>query len=351
MKREYIQGILYSQFDEKAGPKAEIWVPSSLSRKVQDLVSLKTINIFSGEGGIVPKSLAVIPFPSIQKKGLVKFMEIKDPERRGNAIDSSLTLLFDESDDLIFYKYIKNFESVFNQTAEKIIHLEEKKAKRKEIQTEIDRFHRNIRTILDELRDREFATQEVEFPVTADEEVDLKTYEYKIIVVGDPHVGKTSTILRFTDNAFRRTYIPTLGVNLSSKKIRYNSVHIKFILWDIAGQSKFQTMRRPFYKGADGLILVFDLTDQTSFQNVTSWYQDIKNTLQSAFPPGILLGNKNDLVADRQVSQKSIKNLAKKLGFNYFETSALTGENIPEAFQEMAKLLYGKKKGAKTSKK
>lgn len=344
LRKEYVKGIIYSQFDEKAGPSAVIWVPSSLSVKVQDLVSLKTINIFAGEGGEIPASLAIIPFPSINQKGLVRFMEIKDSNRRGSAIDSSLTLLFDEADDLIFYKYIKNFEELFNQTVAKIVQLEEKKAKRKQVQAEIDRFQKSVQGILTDLHDEEMAMQETEFPVTVEEEEpEFKSYEYKLIVVGDPHVGKTSTILRFTDNAFRRTYIPTLGVNLSSKTIRYDNLNVKFVLWDIAGQAKFQTMRRPFYKGADGLILVCDLTDPESFKNMERWYKDIKNTLGENTPPGLLMGNKNDLVADRKVQRKELTKLAKKLGFNSFETSALTGENIDEAFKTMANRIFKRK--------
>ena len=131
MAKDLIKGIVYSQFDEKAGPCARIWIPESLTEKIQDLISLKTINILAGESGKIPKSLGVIPFPSIRLKGLVKYMEIRDHDRRGKGVDCSLTLLFDEADDIIFYKYIKNFEQIFTRVAKKIITLEEKKSSEK----------------------------------------------------------------------------------------------------------------------------------------------------------------------------------------------------------------------------
>ncbi|NVM54233.1 MAG: GTP-binding protein [Candidatus Helarchaeota archaeon] len=350
MVKDFIKGIIYSQFDEKAGPRALIWIPPDLPEKVQDLISLKTINILAGENGVIPESLAVVPFPSIKLKGLVKYMEIKDPIRRGKAIDSSITLLFDEVDDLIFYKYIKNFEDLCSKTVKEIVKLEEKKAHRKQVQDEINKFQLNVQSILNELQEEEVSVQEsAAFAEVSGEGADLADYEYKLIVCGDPHVGKTSTILRFTDNAFRRTYIPTLGVNLSKKQIRYKDLNVKFVLWDIAGQSKFQTMRRPFYKGADGQLLVFDLTDLESFENITNWYKDIKTNLKGELR-GLIIGNKNDLVDQRKVEEENIKKLSQKLDLEFFEISALTGENINEVFYKLAELIY-ERKNEKPSKK
>ena len=342
MAKDLIKGIVYSQFDEKAGPCARIWIPDNLTEKIQDLISLKTINILAGEGGKIPKSLGVIPFPSIRLKGLVKYMEIRDHDRRGKSVDCSLTLLFDEADDIIFYKYIKNFEQIFTRLAKKIKTMEEKKVGEKLIREEIENFRGNLQNVLEELRQEEIVAKDVAFPEAAEEDGTRHDYEWKLIVVGDPHVGKTSTILRFTDNAFRRTYIPTMGVNLSKKQIRYKDINVKYILWDIAGQSKFQTMRRPFYTGSDGVLLVFDLTDPDSFQNVSNWYKDITDHLKKQID-GFILANKNDLVEERKVETKDIEKLAKKLNLGFYETSAKTGEHIPEVFQKMAEFIYNKK--------
>jgi len=342
MNKEFIQGIIYSQFDQKIGPTAIAWVPAKLSTNIKNLISLKTIQILAGEGGKVPESLAVIPFPSISLKGLVKYIEIKDTASRGLAIDSSITLLFNEADDTIFYKYMKNFESVFNEIEKGIKKLVEKKASGEEITEEIIKFKQRVQSFLEELRGSEVASKgALAFPAVKDSSK-LTRYRYKLIVCGDPAVGKTSTILRYTDNAFRRTYLPTIGVNLSEKEIVYKDADIKFVLWDIAGQSKFQKMRNYFYKGADGLLVVFDLTAPETFKNVPSWYKDIQTFLQEDLR-GLILANKSDLVAERKISTNQIAELAKNLNLEYFETSALTGENVVEAFTKIAELLYKKK--------
>ena len=164
-------------------------------------------------------------------------------------------------------------------------------------------------------------------------------------MVGDPRVGKTSTILRFTDQAFRGTYIPTMGVNLSEKQIQFEDDSIEFILWDIAGQSKFQTTRKHFYRGAHGLLLVFDLTRPETFKSVGKWQLDIRRHLDMEIP-GLIMANKNDLVDQRRVSIEEISKLADELGLEYFETSALTGENIDGAFYRLGDLILKKQKSA-----
>ncbi|HUX98145.1 MAG TPA: Rab family GTPase [Candidatus Deferrimicrobium sp.] len=341
IEKELIKGIIYSQFDDKAGPIPIVWVPSNISDELKNLISLKTINILAGDSEEIPESLAFIPFPSLNLKGLVKFIEIQDETRRGRTIDSSITLLFDEADDLIFYKYIKNFETIFADIAKKIINLAEKKASSKKLFEEMKKFENEIREILIELREGEVPKGKEAFPKAAEPE--STGYRYKLIVVGDPHVGKTSTILRYTDNAFRRTYIPTIGVNLSEKQIKYKENEIKFVLWDIAGQSKFQKMRNYFYKGADGQLLVFDLTAPESFANIPNWYKDIKLNLKGKVE-GLILANKNDLVNQRKVGNAEIAKLAGELNLEYFETSALTGDNINKVFERIADLLYQKGK-------
>ncbi len=341
MAQDLIKGIVYSQFDDKAGPTARVWIPSNLTEKIQDLISLKTINVLAGEGGKVPESLGVIPFPSIKQKGLVKYMEIRDHDRRGKGTDCSLTLLFDEADDLIFYKYIKNFEKIFAKVAKKLKKLEEKKVDKDLILSEIDQFQGSIRHVIEDLRKEEVSTKEGAFPEAAEKGVAGHDFEWKLIVVGDPHVGKTSTILRFTDSAFRRTYIPTMGVNLSKKQIKYKNINVKYILWDIAGQSKFQSMRKPFYTGSAGVLLVFDLTDPDSFHNVPHWYKDITGHLKRDLD-GFILANKNDLVKERKVKGEDIQKMAEKLHLGYYETSAKTGEHIADVFQQMAELIYNK---------
>ena len=299
---------------------------------------MKSLNILSGERGIVPKSLAIVPFPSAKLKGLIRTFEIRDINRRGGVIDTSIAILFDEAHDSIFYKYMNNFEGIFEKTVCKIINLEESKADKEQIEVELKRFYNNVLVTLEELFDSEISGEPEEFPTVEDEEAEIKVNRFKIVVCGDPAVGKTSTVLRFTDKTFRRTYIMTLGVNVTEKIIRIKNTQIKFVIWDIAGQSKFQMMRRHFYEGADGQLLIFDLTRPKTFQNIKKWYEDIKLYIKEELH-GFILGNKSDLIDQRKLFKDEILILAKELNLEYIETSALTGKNVDEAFYKLGELL------------
>jgi small GTP-binding protein len=341
MDESFIKGIVYSQFNEKFGPTATVWIPSTLSNQVKDLVSMKSISIMAGEGGKVPKSLTIVPFPSINMKGLIKSFEIKDEKRRGGFIDSALTLLFSEVNDLIFYKYITNFNVIFEECATAIANLEGEKANQEQIEAELGKLYNGATEILNDLQAVEITSPEPDtFPKEKEEAIGGKGFRFKVIVCGDPEVGKTSLVLRFTNKAFRRTYIPTIGVNISEKRVylKPKKATIEFVLWDIAGRSTFQKMRKHFYQGADGLLLVFDLTHPPSFKNIPKWYQDIKVTLKTDLF-GYLLGNKSDLVEQRKVNAEEIGTLTKELNLEYIEISALSGENVDNAFHRLADLL------------
>jgi len=348
MQKDLVKGVVYSQFNEKTGPEAVAWDPNDVEIEVRDLVSMKSINMLAGEGGLVPESLAILPFPSKKLKGLIKALEIKDKTRRGGAIDSSLTLLFDEADDIIFYKYIDNFDKIFNQSVTTIKALYETDPSSPKIKDELLSFHQNVLDTLNDLCAAEFACNEQEaFPTTeAEVKADSMTYLFKIVVCGDPSVGKTSTVLRFTDKAFRRTYIPTVGVNISEKQVNYDkeNINIEFVIWDIAGQAKFQMMRKHFYSGSDGILLLFDLTRPETFHDIKRWYSDIRTNLGTELH-GLILANKNDLLDQRQVSKDQITKVAEELSLEAVETSALTGENVDAAFAKLGKLLIQQKSG------
>jgi len=164
--------------------------------------------------------------------------------------------------------------------------------------------------------------------------------KFKVVVLGDPSVGKTSTILRFTDNVFLRAYIPTMGLNITQKIFNIGATIIELVLWDLGGQTKFESIRRKFYEGASILLLVFDLTNPMSFANVPKWYQDIKDYMKNNKAlNGYLVGNKNDLVNNRIVSETDAKKLSYSLDLEYLEISALTGYNVEITFQKIAKKL------------
>jgi len=337
MKNGSIVGVVYSKFDEKIGPHSPVWKPASLSNELKENVSLKSITVLAGEKGIIPKSLAIIPFPSVGMKGLVKLFAFKDEEVRGRKTQCAITVLFKEFDDVIFYKYINNFVDDFEDTATKIVKLEESDAENEEIKKEIGYFYEKVQEILKDLRDNEISKKDmVPFPIADASKKDLQVYRGKVIVCGDQEVGKTSIILRFTDKAFRKTYIPTIGVNITEKVVNLVDNAVELLLWDIAGQIKFQHIRKHFYEGANALILVFDLTRSDSFFNLRQWNKDICSNLESHIS-GIILCNKCDLKDQIIVTEEEINELARELNYDYLITSALTGDNINLAFDKIAK--------------
>jgi len=324
-----IKGVIYSKCDDKIGPFAFSWIPKGLPDDVKSLISMKSISILSGEGGLIPKSLAVLPFPSIHLKALIQCFELEDEASRGGFMDSSISILFDEADDPIFYKYMKNLEPLLREVVVRIKELEASGAERSEITDAISDFHDGASNLLNELRELEISMEKEEVLEMAEEEPG--SFKFKIIICGDLAVGKTSTVLRFTD--------PTMGVNISQKQIRFNkNTRVQFIIWDIAGQTKFMNVRKNFYGGAEGQLLMFDLTRIQTFKNVKTWYMDIRKFLKDDIC-GFLVGNKADLRSLRKISRDEISILEKELGLEYVEMSALTGENVDEAFQQLAKKL------------
>ncbi|GAG62487.1 unnamed protein product [marine sediment metagenome] len=324
--------------DEKVGPSPLLWFPLDLPEDIRMGVSIKSITMLTTDQGIVPKSLVITPFPSFSQKGLIKYIERADDSRRGGVALSSITLLFDEADDLIFYKYLDYLEPAFSESVQNLIELENRNVESVEIYAEINNLKKNLTEILDDLQHKEKSIVEGEaFPKEETEE-ELGGFNFKIIVCGDPSVGKTSTILRYTDNAFIRTYIPTLGVSISEKLIKVQEENVNLICWDIAGQSKFEVMRRHFYQGAEAVIVIFDLTNRKSFESVSGWYKDIKRYTEVYHKTiiGFILGNKEDLVSERKVSKKEASRVAKSLNIEYIETSAKTGKNLEKIFYRIA---------------
>jgi len=216
-----------------------------------------------------------------------------------------------------------------------IIKLETSGAEKQEINQAIESFNSDLHNILNELREAELSFKDEEaFPKEIKLEQLSNIHKFKLIVCGDPAVGKTSTILRFTEHAFKRSYLPTIGTNISEKRIQVKNRQIEYIIWDIAGQSKFQMIRKHFYTGADGLLLIFDLTRPSTLNNIRNWYKDIKNYIKNDLP-GFILGNKSDLIDLRKITDSDIQNLASELNLEYIETSALSGKNVEDAFHKL----------------
>ena len=340
MIEDLIYGIIYSEISDEVGPNPKIWIPTDMNEEQRMLITVKSVSLLTGEVEI-PKKIIMIPFTSFNLKGIVKYIEWNDEARRGGVARSIITLLFRDFDDLIFYKYMTDLEVVFNEIAEKLQDIEPLEASKIILTEEITDFQAKIVTTLKELSAAELSSQELErFPEEKEDEVD---YRFKIVVCGDPGVGKTSLILRFTNNAFKRTYMPTIGVNITNKNIVVNGMIVQLVFWDVAGQAQFKKIRTHFYAGSEGLILLFDLTNFNTFNNCYNWYNDIKDKLgKDKALHGFLIGNKNDLVDDKQIKREAAENLAGDINLGYVETSALTGANVEHVFYQIANKLLNK---------
>ncbi len=341
MESKLIKGILYTELDEELGPNPLVWL-GDISQSSRLHISVKTITVLSGEKGLIPESLVILPFPSLNLKGLIKYIKWNDEARRGGIGQGAITLLFKESDDVIFYKYLNYFNAPFEKVAEKIVHLQKLKASRENYIDILNELSLTVNQYLDEFKNSEIAEENTKaFPDQKIKEANLINFKFKIIICGDPSVGKSSLILRFTNNAFRRHYIPTLGVHVSDKIFKIKESYIQLILWDIAGQAKFETMRKQFYLGSDGLFLIFDLSKPNSLESVSNWYFDIQNQLKDRPAlTGFVLGNKKDLALSSDSISEKGSDLAGYLNLGYIETSAFTGENVEQAFYTIAETLY-----------
>ena len=166
----------------------------------------------------------------------------------------------------------------------------------------------------------------------------MKQWTFKILVLGDMAVGKTSLINQYIEQTFLEDYRPTLGVNIISKDIEIKQIGslIRLIFWDIAGQDKYENCRQTYYEGCSGALLVYDITRHETFINVESkWLKDILNNIKRKCDL-LLLGNKLDLKDNRAVSYEEGKDLAKKINaIDFLETSALNGNNVDKAFLKL----------------
>lgn len=166
----------------------------------------------------------------------------------------------------------------------------------------------------------------------------IKEWALKLALLGDPAVGKTSLINKYITNSFKESYQPTLGVNIVSKYIKIDEINSKIhlLLWDIAGQDKYELTRQSFFQGCVGALLVYDITRFSTFEQIKiKWHEDFKKYSR---PDGtyILIGNKSDLKDSIKVSFEEGKSLSKEINAtDFIETSAKYGENVEEAFKKL----------------
>uniref|UniRef100_A0A8C3NM02 small monomeric GTPase n=1 Tax=Geospiza parvula TaxID=87175 RepID=A0A8C3NM02_GEOPR len=167
-----------------------------------------------------------------------------------------------------------------------------------------------------------------------------KTYDYlfKLLLIGDSGVGKTCALFRFSEDAFNATFISTIGIDFKIRTIELDGKRIKLQIWDTAGQERFRTITTAYYRGAMGIMLVYDITNEKSFENIRNW---VRNIEEHASPDveKMILGNKCDANDKRQVSREQGEKLAASFGIKFMETSAKANINIENVSTD-AFLLY-----------
>ncbi|XP_064257645.1 ras-related protein Rab-13 isoform X3 [Passer domesticus] len=165
-----------------------------------------------------------------------------------------------------------------------------------------------------------------------------KAYDhlFKLLLIGDSGVGKTCLVIRFAEDNFSSTYISTIGIDFKIRTVDIDGKKIKLQVWDTAGQERFKTITTAYYRGAVGIVLVYDITDEKSFENIQNWMKSIKENA-SAGVERLLLGNKCDMEGRRKVQRDAAEKLAREHGIRFFETSAKSSQNVEEAFRTLAR--------------
>ena len=163
----------------------------------------------------------------------------------------------------------------------------------------------------------------------------------RILLIGDSFVGKTSLLLKYTDGKMPENHMATIGVEFKEKVIKCNNRQIKLQIWDTSGQERFRSITQNFYRNADGIILVFDVTNKDSFSHIKDWLSDVQS-LDSDLKR-ILVANKTDLVESRVINKEKIEKLYENKNMKCYETSAKSGLNVDLIFQDLAELILAGK--------
>ena len=164
----------------------------------------------------------------------------------------------------------------------------------------------------------------------------LQELKFKILIIGESAVGKTSILLKYLDNFFPQEHIATIGVEFRTKTIIKGKFKINLNIWDTAGQERFKSLTKSFFTGATGVIFVYDITNKASFSGVR---ERIKEFEDYGKYDRVLCGNKLDLEKKREVNLDEVKEYAMKKKIDYFETSAKDGTNLNEAFDKLAEII------------
>ncbi|XP_052775383.1 ras-related protein Rab-10-like [Mya arenaria] len=173
-----------------------------------------------------------------------------------------------------------------------------------------------------------------------------KTYDllFKLLLIGDSGVGKTCLLFRFSDDAFNTTFISTIGIDFKIKTVDLGGKKIKLQIWDTAGQERFHTITTSYYRGAMGIMLVYDITNARTFENISKWLRNIDEHANEDVEK-MILGNKCDMEDKRQISKERGEGIAREHGIPFLETSAKANINVEKAFMDLAQAILNKTPG------
>jgi len=172
-------------------------------------------------------------------------------------------------------------------------------------------------------------------------------HNFKFVVIGDTGAGKSSVLLRFADNAFQDSYLATVAVDFRHRTVTVNGKSCKLQIWDTAGQERYRTITSAYYRGADAIVMVYDVTNQESIRHINDWHAEVS---RYAAPDTckLLIGNKCDLESQRVVPKATAKTFADELNIPFIETSAKDGKNVDKAFIQLTEMLLQREKNGGT---
>ena len=169
----------------------------------------------------------------------------------------------------------------------------------------------------------------------------LTEIRLKLLILGDSAVGKTSMLLKYTDNFFPESHLATIGIEFKTKEIKFNDYLVHLKIWDTAGQERFRAITKSYFRGSNGVIFMYDITKKETFKNVKDWIKDSENN-NFGFEK-ILVGNKIDLEQIREVELKDVEEWAGQKNINVLEISAKNGTNVEKWFNELIRLILENK--------
>ena len=163
-------------------------------------------------------------------------------------------------------------------------------------------------------------------------------YIFKVLLIGNSDVGKSSLILRYVDQIWNDVFVPTIGVDFKVKSLQIDNKRVQMQIWDTAGQERFRNVISSYFKGAHGILLIYDITARDSFKELENWLGEVE---RNATPQvlKILIGNKCDLDEQRQITVDEGEAFAARNGMKFIETSAKNNTNVNEAFEALAKIM------------